>query len=163
MILGTVKPVIIVDLAIGKKVPVMSVLKILMIFFVLLLPLSTSAEQKKTMGNWDVHYIVLNTTFLEPKVAKAYDLVRSRNNALVNISVLNRRSKEAQSVSMTGTASNLLGRKSSLEFRKIEEGDSIYYLAVLPFDDEELYRFDIKIVAGNNNQRLKFQQKLYKD
>jgi hypothetical protein len=139
------------------------VVKKIMLLMALMLPLSAIAEQKKTLGNWDVHYIVLNTTFLEPQVAKAYDLVRSRNNALVNISVLDRRSKEAQSVVMTGAASNLLGRKTSLEFRKIQEGDSIYYLSVLPFDDEELYRFDIQIVAGKNNQRLKFQQKLYKD
>lgn len=166
MILAKVRSVVIVlraNLSIGNRALTMSVCKKVMMLLVLMLPLSASAEQKKVMGNWDVHYIVLNTTFLEPKVAKAYDLVRSRNNALVNISVLDRRSKKAQSVEMTGTAANLLGRKSALEFRKIQEGESIYYLATLPFDDEELYRFDIKIVAGNSNQRLKFQQKLYKD
>lgn len=158
MTLGSIRPV-----PIENRTFAMSVLKKITMLFMLLLPLSASAEQKKTMGNWDVHYIVLNTTFLEPKVAKAYNLVRSKNNALVNISVLDRRSKAAQSVVMTGYAANLLGRKTALEFRKIQEGESIYYLAVLPFDDEELYRFDIKIIAGKNNQRLKFQQKLYKD
>lgn len=138
-------------------------LKTLAIFTLLVSSSLSFAEQKKTLGNWDVHYIVLNTTFLTPEVAKAYGIVRSKNNALVNISVLNKRNKEAQSVALTGNASNLLGRQSDLDFKKVKEGDSIYYLAVLPFDDEELYRFKIRIVDGNINQSLAFQQKLYKD
>lgn len=138
-------------------------LKTLAIFTLLLSSSLSFAEQKKTLGNWDVHYIVLNTTFLTPEVAKAYGIVRSKNNALVNISVLDKRNKEAQSVALTGNASNLLGRKTDLDFKKVQEGESIYYLAVLPFDDEELYRFKIRIVDGNINQSLAFQQKLYKD
>ena len=123
--------------------------------------LPASAEQKKTLGKWDVHYMAVDTAFLTPEVARAYGIVRSKNNALINISVLDRNSKKAQSVAMMGTARNLLGAEKALEFKEVVEGDAIYYLAVLPFRDKEHYRFNIKITQGNNNQTLKFEQKLY--
>ena len=74
------------------------------------------AEQKQVLGNWDVHYIALNTTFLSPEVAKQYGIVRSRFNALINISVLDRKDKSAQSVILTGEAKNLIGVIKKLTF-----------------------------------------------
>ncbi|MEC8230923.1 MAG: DUF4426 domain-containing protein, partial [Pseudomonadota bacterium] len=50
----------------------------------------TLAEQKETLGEWDVHYIVVGTPFLTPEVASSYGIVRSKFNALVNISVLDK-------------------------------------------------------------------------
>lgn len=121
------------------------------------------AEQKKSLGKWDVHYMAVNSTFFPAEVARAYDIVRSRNNMLINVSVLDKNSQQAQSVAMSGIARNLIGTTSELEFKEVVDGDAIYYLAVLPFRDEEHYRFDIKIMQGNNQQTLKFEQKLYKD
>ncbi len=96
-----------------------------------------NAEQKRELGNWDVHYIALNTTFLTPEVAKQYGIVRSKFNALINISVLDRQDKSAQSVILTGEAKNLIGVIKKLNFKQVTEGKSIYYLAVLPFSDQE--------------------------
>lgn len=127
----------------------------------LVLTSTAKAEQKQILGNWDVHYIVVNTTFLTPDVAKTYDIVRSKYSALVNISVLDTVTQQAQNAALTGTATNLLGVKKSLSFRKVEEGDAIYYLATLPFDDPETFRFAIDVQQGNTTRTLKFQQKLY--
>ena len=127
----------------------------------LLLSGTAQAEQKQVLGNWDVHYIVVNTTFLSPDVAKTYNIVRSKYSALVNISVLDATTHQAQSAALTGTATNLLGVKKSLNFRKVEEGDAIYYLATLSFDDPETFRFAIGVQQGNTTRTLKFQQKLY--
>lgn len=135
----------------------------LLVFIGLILPMSANAEQKKTLGSWDVHYITVSTTFLTPEIAKAYGIVRSKNTALVNISVLDKRSKKAQDVTISGHARDLLGSQKQLEFKKVEEGEAIYYLATLSFDDQERYRFTIKMNQGNNHQTLKFEQKLYKD
>ena len=127
----------------------------------LFLSLGANAEQKRTLGPWDVHYMVVSTTFLTPEIAKAAGITRSKNSVLVNISVLDRMSKQAQSVAVTGTARNLMGRESELSFNEVKDGDAIYYLATLPFDDEEHYRFNIRVIQGNNSQLLKFEQKLY--
>ncbi len=127
------------------------------------LSFQASAEQKKTLGSWDVHYIAVNTTFLTPEVAKAFGIVRSKNSTLVNISILDKRTKKAQSVEITGNARDLLGSQKQLEFKKVTEGEAIYYLATMSFEDQERYRFTIKMNQGNNNQTLKFEQKLYKE
>lgn len=136
-----------------------------MLFALLLLPLAmtASAEQKEQLGEWDVHYIVVNSTFFSPEIARQYGVVRSKYNALVNISVLNSDSQQAQTVGMQGTATNLLGTEKKLTFKKIQEGDAIYYLAVFNFRNEETYRFNIEIRRGNTAETLKFQQKMYVD
>ncbi|GFD90003.1 hypothetical protein KUL152_22290 [Tenacibaculum sp. KUL152] len=121
------------------------------------------AEQKETLGEWDVHYIVVGTPFLTPEVASSYGIVRSKFNALVNISVLDKATGEAQRVDVSGNAKNLLGNTRQLTFKKVEEGDAIYYLAVLPFRDQETFRFNIDVKKGTTKQTLKFQQKMYVD
>ena len=129
----------------------------------LFLTTSVQAEQKKQLGNWDVHYIALNSTFLTPEVAKNYGIVRSRFNALLNISVLDRKNKTAQNVVLSGTAKNLLGVVKELNFKQVQEGQSIYYLATLSFSDLEQYRFTINISDGQTQKDLKFQHKFYAD
>lgn len=129
----------------------------------LLFSYQVNAEQKRVLGNWDVHYIALNTTFLTPQVAKQYGIVRSKFNALINISVLDRKDKTAQSPVLTGEAKNLLGVIKKLTFKQVTEGKSIYYLAVLPFSDQEQYRISIDINDGLEQRTLKFQHKFYAD
>lgn len=122
-----------------------------------------NAEQKQVLGSWDVHYIALNSTFLTPEVAKQYGIVRSKFNALINISVLDRQDKTAQSVILTGNARNLIGVVKKLTFKQVTEGKAIYYLAVLPFSDLEQYRISIDINDGLEQRTLKFQHKFYAD
>lgn len=124
---------------------------------------SAHAEQFKRLGNWDVHYIVLNSTFLQPNIAKQYDIQRSKYNAFVNISVLDKDSQKAQDVVVSGEAKDLLGNIKKLTFSQVKEQQAIYYLAQFPFDDNERYRFSIRVQRGNDVETLKFQQRLVRD
>ncbi len=128
-----------------------------------LVSFGSAAEQKMQLGEWDVHYIVVNSTFFSPEIAREYGIVRSKYNALVNISVLETDTQKAQIVGMEGSATNLLGTEKALTFKRVQEGEAIHYLAVLPFRDQETYRFAIRIQRGNDSQTLKFQQKMYVD
>ncbi len=121
------------------------------------------AEQKQVLGAWDVHYIALNSTFLTPQVAQQYGIVRSKFNGLINISVLASSDKKAQSVILTGEAKNLLGVVKKLNFKEVQEGQAIYYLATLPFSDREHYRITVDINDGEKKKTLKFQHKFYAD
>jgi hypothetical protein len=123
----------------------------------------SSAEIKKTLGDWDVHYIAFTSTFLAPEIARANNILRSSKNALVNISVLDKRTSKAQEVEMSGTARNLLGTSKTLSFKQVKEGDAIYYLASVAFSNKEVLRFDINIKQGRNSQNLKFQQTMYEE
>ncbi|MFT6085593.1 MAG: hypothetical protein ACJAWT_000808 [Glaciecola sp.] len=129
----------------------------------LLLHAKVSAEEKTQLGNWEVHHIVLGTTFLTPEIARANSIVRSKYNSFVNISVLDGNDKKAQNVSITGTARNLLGNSKKLSFKKVVDGDAIYYLAVFSHAHKENFRFDINIQQGNEAQILELQQEMYVD
>jgi len=141
------------------------------LLFVAFFLFSTSAHaedqggQFKTLGNWDVHYIAFPSTFLQPKIAKHYGIERSGYAGVVNISVLDNRTKDtpAQKVKITGVAKNLIGHRINLEFKEIVEGDSVYYIAPIKYRNEETYRFDLEISQGKNFKKLKFQQKFYVD
>ncbi|WP_445426764.1 MULTISPECIES: DUF4426 domain-containing protein [unclassified Alishewanella] len=122
---------------------------------------SVHAEQKKQLGDWDIHYIAFNSTFLTPEVARAANLSRNKNNAIINISVLDTASQQAQEVIISGIARNLLGQQRNLTFREIKDGAAIYYIAVMPFRNEEQFRFSLDIRQGNKRQQLNFEQKLY--
>jgi hypothetical protein len=121
------------------------------------------AEQKKTLGDWDVHYIAFPSTFLSPEVARANNITRSTTQAVVNISVLDSETKEALDIEISGNARNLLGTNKTLNFTTVKEGQAIYHLATVSFDDKEVLRFNIDIVDGNVSQNLKFQQKMYEE
>ena len=124
------------------------------------------AEQLKRFGDWEVHYMALSSTFITPKVAKAYGIVRSRYSGLINISVLNseKTGKPAQAVNINGVAKDLMGKPQTLQFKEIKEGDAIYYIAQFDYQNEEIYNFSIDISNGtNHNHKLTFSQKFYTD
>jgi hypothetical protein len=126
---------------------------------------NAQAENMKKMGNMNIHYIALNASFLTPEIAKAYDIVRSKYNGLINISVLDNTlaSTPAKTVSITGTARNLAGQNKKLEFVEVKEGDAIYYLAQVNYRNEETIVFDLTITDSQESHQLKFSQKFYVD
>lgn len=161
---GIVQPTILQEETMDLRVKVAKIIATYVAAFFMLLSvvgISVQAEIKKELGDWEVHYIALTSTFLSPEIARANNIVRSSKNALVNISVLNKSTKDAQVVEMSGTARNLLGTTKTLTFRQVNEGKAIYYLASVAFSNKEVLRFDINISQGKTNQNLKFQQTMY--
>ncbi|TNJ21434.1 hypothetical protein CF111_13385 [Aeromonas sobria] len=128
----------------------------------LLMTLPLKAEQMKELGPWLVHYNAFNSSFLTPEVAKAYGLERSRYNAIINIAVQDKQ-KVAQAVGITGEAKNLTGTIRTLSFQEVKEGNAIYYLATLPYRNEDTYLFTLKIMGDGQQQNLTFQQTFYVD
>ena len=126
---------------------------------------NADAENMKKLGNMNVHYMAIGSTFFTPEIAKAYGITRSRFNGLINISVLDNSKKNtpAKSVSITGKAKNNLGQSKLVEFSEVKEGDAIYYLAQVNYRNEETLHFDIMINDGKETQQLKFSQKFYVD
>lgn len=137
--------------------------KLLLSSLLLLGTVSVNAEQKKQLGPWDVHYIAMPSTLLEPDIAKAYDLERSQYQGLINISVLKTSDQSAQQVSITGMAKNLLGQQQTLEFKQVTEGKAVYYLAQLPYRNEQRMTITVQISQGSQQQQLQFDHTFYVD
>lgn len=129
----------------------------------LLFSAKPEAEQMKKLGNWDVHYIAFPATFLTPEVAVEYGIQRSKFNGVINISVLDSSSQQAQQVAMSGIAKDLFGRQRKLEFNQVVEGDAVYYLTTVPYQNEQLYNFTIDIAQGNQQHQLKFSHTFFVD
>ncbi len=143
-----------------------SIIKLLIAFSLsLFLMGNVSAENMKKLGNMNVHYMAIGSTFFTPEIAKVYGITRSRYNGLINISVLDNSQKgtPAKTVSITGKAKNNLGQFKNLTFKEVKEGGAIYYLAQVNYSNEETIHFDIMINDGKEKQQLKFSQTFYVD
>ena len=117
-------------------------------------------EQKVVNGQYEIHYIVIPTTFLRPSVAADYDLPRGKNRALVNVSILD--SGNPVKANVTGRSRNLLEQQQMLEFNEVDEGNAVYYLALITHADEENHRVELFVELPNGKtQEIKFLQKMY--
>jgi hypothetical protein len=119
---------------------------------------SLMAEQKQTLGQWDVHYSAFTSTLLAPAVATQYDLTRSASKGVLNIAVLDKQTQKAQTPGVTGQVVNPLGQIQELEFQQVTEGDASYYLAQFNYTNAETLRFTIKV---GEQQTLKFNQEFW--
>ncbi|MBM7072146.1 DUF4426 domain-containing protein [Shewanella sp. 202IG2-18] len=122
------------------------------------------AEQKVTVGNFDIHYIAFGSTFITPKVAQAYGITRSKNVGIINISVLDTKQKGSPGVpvQITGMRKNLMDSHVPLNFKEVKEGKAVYYIAQVPYNEDETFNFDINIKYKKElNTKLKFNHKFY--
>ena len=94
--------------------------------FCLLLALPAVAERKQTFGELDVHYSVFNSSFLQPDVAAAAGLTRSKTVGVLNIAALKdgkyNLSGEGQVFSSEGFAEYLKGLTQRYPIISIEDG-----------------------------------------
>ena len=100
-------------------------------------------ERKETFGDVTVHYNTFNSTYLTPDIAKSAELIRSKNQGVINISVL----KEGKPLmaQVSGSVKDLTSQTVPLKFKQITEQGAIYYIAQYPVDQQEVRTFDIKV------------------
>ena len=130
--------------------------------FCLLLALPAVAEPKQTFGELDVHYSVFNSSFLQPDVAAAAGLTRSKTVGVLNIAAL--RDGKGQAAKVNGTLNNLLGQTSELKFKQVLESGAVYYLAEFPLRQREMLTFSIQVQIGDAAPHtLTFNQEVFPD
>lgn len=128
-----------------------------------LLTLPALAERKHSVGEYDIHYSAFNSGFLQPDIAAAAGLTRSKTQGVVNVSVIKGGKPVAAQVS--GVVKNLLGQDRALGFKQLKEGDeAIYYLAQFPFDSQETLRFALTVQpTGAEPFSFEFNQEFFPD
>ena len=119
-----------------------------------------------TVGEYTVHYSLLNTSFLEAKVATQYGIRRSKNIALLNISVIKKSKEEFGSAVISnifGSGKNLVGQLKELAFKEVKEDKAIYYLATFAISNGERLSFDIKVQPEKKGKLIpiKFKQQVF--
>lgn len=121
----------------------------------------------RTFDNYEVHYSVFNSSFLTPEVAESYNIVRSKSQALMNISVLEKLpdgSKRSTSAIVTGEQYDLI-RHEPLKFSEIKEQETRYYLSSFEITNKTTIYFTVYIQLAPNHEpyKLQFNKLLYKD
>lgn len=127
--------------------------------------MSAYAEQKIVFNEYEVHYIGLTSSELNPEVAEIYGIKRSRLLGYLSISVLKKAEPLPKPVDaeITGKVFNLLGQSRELSFKRIQEAEAYYFISTFDFDDGDMYRFelDAKPLAAAQPLKVKFSQRFY--
>lgn len=144
--------------------------KLLFPLLALLLALTATAqaEQYREFGDYRVHYSAFKSDMLEPEVAKAHGLSRSRYRALINITV-QRKDEENGFVpvhaEVEGSARDIHSKIHKLSMQEVREGTVVYYLGDLPIVDKQRLTFDIRVrpEGSETAHSLRFEQQFFID
>ncbi|WP_271410154.1 DUF4426 domain-containing protein [Pseudomonas sp. Q1-7] len=136
--------------------------RLALFLFALCLALPAVAERKQTFGDLDVHYNAFNSSFLQPDIAAAVGLTRSKSQGVINVAVL--KAGKASTASVSGQVKNLLGQITPLQFKQVSEGEAIYYLAQFPISEREVMSFTLNVQQGGEPAHtISFNQEIFPD
>lgn len=125
-------------------------------------------ETAASIGDHTVHFSAQSTDQLPPEIARAYSIVRSKNRAMLTVSII----EDASNTSVTGDVSvkteNLTGQLKNVIMREIREpGDveAIYYIGETPVANQETLIFTISVQPdGKTSPSLvRFRRQFYTD
>lgn len=122
------------------------------------------AQQSELFGPFELHYSVVNTTFLDPEVASGYGITRGKKRAILNLAVREHTESgtEARTMLLKGKTWDLI-QNQELEFKEIREGKAIYYIAEFKFINEEwrFFEVDFRPEGADKTYTYKFKHQLY--
>lgn len=137
-----------------------------------LAPAGAMAGGTEEFGKFQVHYNAISTADIPPAVATGFGIVRSKNRALLNISVT--RKHEGNEIpgpkpveaEVKVHAANLTGQTKDVRIRKVvEEGDyqATYYIAEINVADGETLVFDVDVTPRGSKEtfNVRFKQQFY--
>ncbi len=138
----------------------------LIAFIVSLIPWVASAEQSVSFGDYTLHYNTVTTDLLDPGVARAYDIVRSKNRALINVAVLRSvmgMAAQPTRAEISTTATNLSAQLKSVPMRELNDGGAIYYIGEVPVSNEETLDFSVSVKpeGADAPYQLKFREQFF--
>ncbi len=125
---------------------------------------ATSAD----IGDYVVHFSAQSTDQLPPDIARAYNIVRSKNRAMLNVSIIRESDNAPVAGNVTVKTVNLTGQLKNVTMRKIEEpGDvaAIYYIGETPVANRETLIFDITVQpeGATASSEVRFKRQFYTD
>ena len=121
----------------------------------------TSAD----IGDHIVHFSAQSTDQLSPEVARAYNIVRSKNRAMLSVSVLRESDSKPVPATVTVKTVNLTGQLKNVTMRRINEQEAIYYIGEVPVANRETLIFDISITPEGTDKpsNVRFKREFYTD
>ncbi len=124
-----------------------------------------SGATMANIGDHVIHFSAQSTDQLPPEIARAYNIVRSKNRAMLNVSVLRASDNKAVTADVTVKTVNLTGQLKNVTMRRINEQDAIYYIGEVPVANRETLIFDISVTPDgeDSSSEVRFKRQFYTD
>ena len=122
----------------------------------------------RDFGDYILYFNAIQTDQLTPEVARQYNIVRSKNRALLNVSMV-RKVEGSTGVPVAGSVSaqavNLNGQLKNLNVRQITEGEAVYYIGDVSVSSGETLVFTVDATPINETSRfsVRFLRNFYAD
>jgi len=118
-----------------------------------------------SIGDHVVHFSAQSTDQLPPEVARAYNIVRSKNRAMLNVSVLRSSDNAAVAADVTVKTVNLTGQLKTITMRQISEQEAIYYIGEVAIANRETLIFDISVTPEGADKAadVRFKRQFFTD
>jgi hypothetical protein len=117
------------------------------------------------IGEHVIHFSAQSTDQLPPEVARAYDIVRSKNRAMLNVSIIRSADGVPVPADVSVKTTNLTQQLKNVTMRRIDEQDAIYYIGVTPVANRETLIFDIAVTPEGvaTSSEVRFKRQFYTD
>ena len=117
------------------------------------------------IGSHVVHFSAQSTDQLPPEVARAYNIVRSKNRAMLNVSVLEKGTNTPVTAEVDVKTVNLTGQMKNVTMRMIQEQEAIYYIGETAVANQETLIFDIAVKPDGEDEAsdMRFKRQFYTD
>lgn len=122
---------------------------------------ATSAD----IGEFVVHFSAQSTDQLPPDVARTYNIVRSKNRAMLTVSVLRAADNKPVTAIVTVKTVNLTGQLKNITMRQVNEGEAIYYIGEVTIANRETLIFDIGVTPDGVEKAsdVRFKRQFFSD
>ena len=117
------------------------------------------------IGDHQVHFNAQLTGQLPPEIARTYNIVRSNNRAMLNVSIIDEGTRTSVPANVTVKTVNLTGQLKTVNMRRIDEQDAIYYIGETPVANRETLIFDISVMTEGASapSEVRFKRQFFTD
>ena len=140
--------------------------RVLLMLVAMLCGGGAQAQQSEIFGPYELHYSVVNSTFLAPEIAANYGIVRGNKRAILTLAVREEMAPAGETLNMLlkGRTWDLI-QNQTLDFLEIREGKAVYYIAQFKFINEEwrFFEVDFRPEGAQQTYTFKFKHQLYAD
>ena len=111
-----------------------------------------AGESMKDIGDHIVHF-------------SAQSIVRSKNRAMLTISVVQESDNRSVPADVTVKTVNLTGQLKNVAMRQIEDQEAVYYIGETPVANRETLIFDITVTpeGAAGSSEVRFKREFYTD
>jgi hypothetical protein len=124
-----------------------------------------ASETTKDIGDHVVHFNAMTTDQLPAEIAREYKILRSRDRAMLNVSVIAKRDKSPVPATVVVKTANLTGQMKNVSMRRVDEQEAIYYIGETSVANRETLIFDILVTPEGVDRptALRFKREFYTD